>query len=37
MFDKNKTKEIIDGLCRDYNIKGNNIVVGSMTPASDVR
>ena len=32
-----RTKEIIDGLCRDYSIPGNNIVVGSMTPASDVR
>ena len=37
MFDNNKTKEILDTLCRDYSIKGNNIVVGSMTPASNVR
>ena len=37
VFDKNKTKDIIDDLCRDYSIEGNNIVVGSMTPASDVR
>ena len=28
---------IFNNTNRDYSIKGNNIVVGSMTPASDVR
>ena len=34
---KAKTKEVIDVLCRDYKLKGNNIVIGSTTPSSHVR
>jgi hypothetical protein len=37
VLSKAKTKEVIDKLCRNYTITGNNIIVEETAPASNVR